>query len=88
MISTPGHTEGSIALHLPEHGVLITGDIAAEYDGQVILGVFNLDRDQAATSFRRLSEIDVDVVCFGHGEPIIGNAGEHLRRAARALADP
>ena len=44
VISTPGHTDGSIALHLPEHGVLITGDIAAEYEGEVILGVFNLDR--------------------------------------------
>jgi len=46
VISTPGHTDGSIALHLPEHGVLITGDIAAEYEGEVILGVFNLDRAQ------------------------------------------
>lgn len=38
VISTPGHTDGSIALHLPEHGVLLTGDIAAEYEGEVILG--------------------------------------------------
>ncbi|MGH4017092.1 MAG: MBL fold metallo-hydrolase [Pseudonocardiaceae bacterium] len=39
VMSTPGHTDGSIALHLPVHKVLITGDIAAEYQGQVILGV-------------------------------------------------
>lgn len=51
VISTPGHTEGSIALHLPEHGVLITGDIAAEYGGQVILGLFNLDREQRRRPF-------------------------------------
>jgi glyoxylase-like metal-dependent hydrolase (beta-lactamase superfamily II) len=42
VISTPGHTDGSIALHLAEHRVLITGDVAAEHEGQVMPGVFNL----------------------------------------------
>jgi len=85
VISTPGHTDGSIALQLPAHRVLITGDIAAEYEGEVILGVFNLDRAQAAASFRRLVELDADVACFGHGEPVIGNAGARLQQAAAAL---
>lgn len=85
VISTPGHTDGSIALHLPEHGVLITGDIAAEYEGEVILGVFNLDRAQATASFVRLADLDADVACFGHGEPVIGNAQARLQHAARQL---
>ena len=29
VVSVPGHTEGSIAIYLPTHGVLFTGDIAA-----------------------------------------------------------
>ncbi len=86
VISTPGHTDGSIALHLPDHKVLITGDIAAEYEGEVVLGVFNLDRAQSAASFRRLVDLDVDVACFGHGEPVIGNAKARLRQVAAGLA--
>ncbi len=85
VISTPGHTDGSIAVHLPEHRVLITGDIAAEYEGEVILGVFNLDRAQAAASFRRLADRDADIACFGHGDPVIGGAGAGLLQVAEAL---
>lgn len=85
VISTPGHTDGSIALYLPEHGVLLTGDIAAEYEGEIILGPFNLDPALAAESFRRLAELDVDVVGFGHGEPVLRDGGALLRRAAAAL---
>lgn len=49
VISTPGHTDGSIALHLPAHKILITGDIVAEYQGEVIPGVFHLDRAKLQT---------------------------------------
>lgn len=45
VLSVPGHTDGSIAVYLPEHRVLFTGDaVAAGPDGTVILGVFNTDR--------------------------------------------
>jgi glyoxylase-like metal-dependent hydrolase (beta-lactamase superfamily II) len=86
VVSTPGHTDGSIALHLPEHGVVITGDIAAEHGGEVMLGVFNLDRADAVASFRRLGDLDVDVACFGHGEPVLSGASGRLREAAEALS--
>jgi len=85
VISTPGHTDGSIALHLPEHKILITGDITAEYQGEVILGVFNLDRTEAVASFHRLADLDVETACFGHGEPLIENASARLRQAASVL---
>jgi len=86
VVSTPGHTDGSIALHLPEQGVLITGDIAAEFEGGVILGVFNLDRAEAAASFRRVADLDADVACFGHGNPVIGHAHAQLQQVAATLA--
>lgn len=75
VIAVPGHTPGSIALHLPELGVLLTGDIAGELNGQVVLGPFNTDRAQVKDSLRRLAEIDVDVLAFGHGEAITPAAG-------------
>ena len=96
VIATPGHTAGSIALLAREVGVLFTGDIAASSDavpggeGAVILGPFNVDREQAAASFRRLGErtVDVDTVCFGHGHPLRGADVAKLPAAARADVVP
>jgi glyoxylase-like metal-dependent hydrolase (beta-lactamase superfamily II) len=82
VLAVPGHTDGSIAIHLPEHGVLFTGDTVAEAQGNVILGVFNLDRARAIESFRRMAELDVDIACFGHGDPVLSGAGARLREAA------
>jgi glyoxylase-like metal-dependent hydrolase (beta-lactamase superfamily II) len=84
VIAAPGHTDGSIALHLPEHGVLLTGDAVAEHLGRVMLGVFNLDSERAAQSMQRLAELDIEVAAFGHGEPALHGASAQLRRAVEA----
>ena len=87
VVAVPGHTDGSIALHLPEHRLLLTGDAVAEHVGRIMLGVFNLDTAQAAESMRRLAELDVDVACFGHGEPVLESAGVRLRQSVAARGD-
>ncbi|KOV57221.1 MBL fold metallo-hydrolase [Streptomyces sp. MMG1121] len=86
VLHVPGHTDGSIALFLPAEGVLFTGDTvaASPVDGTVIPGVFNLDRAQLLTSLRRLAELDADVACFGHGDPVLKGAAATLREAAAA----
>ncbi|MFD3559458.1 MBL fold metallo-hydrolase [Streptomyces sp. NPDC058686] len=88
VVAVPGHTDGSIALHLPHHGVLFTGDAvaASPLDGQVMLGVFNLDRRRAVDSFRALAALDSDVACFGHGDPVTSGAAAALRSVAARLA--
>ncbi|MDG4860587.1 MBL fold metallo-hydrolase [Streptomyces sp. T-3] len=88
VVHAPGHTDGSIALHLPRHGVLFTGDAvaASPVDGQVMLGVFNLDRERALSSFRRLAALDARVACFGHGDPVTEDAGSALRASADGYA--
>jgi glyoxylase-like metal-dependent hydrolase (beta-lactamase superfamily II) len=84
VIAVPGHTEGSIALHLPAERVLLTGDVIAEHEGELIVGPFNLDRARAAASARRLAEFatdnGVETACFGHGDPVVGGAGERMRQ--------
>ncbi|MGK5694214.1 MBL fold metallo-hydrolase [Streptomyces sp. URMC 128] len=84
VVHVPGHTPGSIALHLPEHGVLFTGDTvaASPVDGTVMPGVLNLDRGQVLAACRRLAELDTDVACFGHGDPVTQRAAEVLRALA------
>lgn len=85
VLATPGHTDGSIALYLPEHGVLFTGDTVAEHSGKVLLGVFNLDTEQTARSMRRLAQLDFEIAAFGHGEPVMRGAGARLREAVESL---
>jgi glyoxylase-like metal-dependent hydrolase (beta-lactamase superfamily II) len=85
-VAVPGHTPGSIALYLPRHRVLFTGDaVARGRDGAVICGVFNVNRPQAAASLRRLATLDIAVACFGHGEPVTRDATAELQAAARRL---
>ncbi|WP_405806958.1 MBL fold metallo-hydrolase [Streptomyces sp. NBC_01187] len=93
VLSVPGHTEGSIALLLPEHGTLFTGDTVARVGGEPAPGVFHQDRTSALASFRRLCALSsgdapsaVETVCFGHGEPLPRGGGETLARAGAAYS--
>lgn len=87
VLHVPGHTPGSVAVHLPDHGVLFTGDTVAIWGGGPIPGVFNTDRALLADSYARLAALDTGTALFGHGEPLTGDAGAVLRAAAGA-ADP
>ncbi|WP_149550339.1 MBL fold metallo-hydrolase [Streptomyces marokkonensis] len=84
VVHVPGHTRGSVALHLPRYGVLFTGDTvaASPVDGTVMPGVFNLDGRRVLAACHRLAALDAEVACFGHGEPVTGRAARALRAAA------
>ena len=84
ILAIPGHTEGSIAIHLPHHGVLFTGDTIANVS-TVMLGVFNQDRARTVAAFQRLAALDVETACVGHGEPISPGAGDRIREVAATL---
>lgn len=83
VVHAPGHTTGSIAIHLPLHGVLFTGDTVASVE-RVMLGVFNVDRAEAAATFRRLAALAPRTVCVGHGDPLTENAAAAMEAAANA----
>jgi glyoxylase-like metal-dependent hydrolase (beta-lactamase superfamily II) len=82
VLSIPGHTAGSIAIHLPAHGVLFAGDtVACLPETGVIPGAFNVDRAAMLDSFRMLADLDPDIVCVGHGASVVGDAGAAMRAA-------
>lgn len=53
MLAVPGHPPGSIALHLPEAGLLPTGD--TQHRGGVVLGPSDTHRELAWRSLERLA---------------------------------
>ncbi|MFF8837972.1 MBL fold metallo-hydrolase [Streptomyces sp. NPDC015130] len=80
-VHTPGHTPGSLAVHLPRHGVLFTGDTVASVQG-VTFGVFHVDRALAMESMRRLAKLSPSVLCCGHGAPVTEDTADLLAAAA------
>jgi glyoxylase-like metal-dependent hydrolase (beta-lactamase superfamily II) len=97
VIHTPGHTPGSISLYQPERRILFCGD--ALFNANPVTGrprlqlpspSVSVDSAQARQSVRKLSELPVDVLCPGHGEPILDGAGEQIRAllgAVRGIAE-
>ena len=82
-IAVPGHTPGSAAFYLPAWQVLIAGDaLARRPDGPIMPGVFNADPAQATASLQRLADLDPDIICCGHAEPVTHHAAAILRTAA------
>ncbi|MFJ9431270.1 MBL fold metallo-hydrolase [Streptomyces sp. NPDC101490] len=80
VVHTPGHTPGSIAVHLPRHGVLFTGDTVASVRG-VMFGVFHVDRASAMESLRTLAGLEPSVLCCGHGAPVTEDTAALLKAA-------
>ena len=85
IVTIPGHTRGSIAVLLPERGVLFTGDSVASADGAPILGPFNLNTADAVAAVRKLAQLHFDIACVGHGRPIVGNASRKVLAMIRSL---
>jgi glyoxylase-like metal-dependent hydrolase (beta-lactamase superfamily II) len=86
VVHVPGHTRGSIAVYLPKKRALFCGDAAARMpEGQLIVGVFNVDPAQARASFRRLAELEFDAAFFGHGAPMDRDASLAFRKVAERL---
>ncbi|MFI6416044.1 MBL fold metallo-hydrolase [Streptomyces sp. NPDC050842] len=84
VVHTPGHTPGSLAVHLPRHGVLFTGDTVASVP-DVMFGVFHVDRALAMESMRRLAKLAPSVLCCGHGAPVTSDTAARLAAAAAGL---
>ena len=85
VIHTPGHTPGSISLHFPNEGVLLVADAVQRYHDRLTLPAqwFSSDMEAAKGSVRKLAELDFEVICFSHFEPMRTGA----RAALRSLAE-
>ncbi len=86
ILHTPGHTPGSISLHLPQSKLVIVGDLLANRFGLSLPSMlFTVDIAQEINSVKRLASLDFDIVCFGHGRPLLHEAHEKVARFAERL---
>ena len=86
VVHLPGHTEGSIGIHLPKKRMVIVGD-ALQYKLGLRLsppaGAVTQDPDRAMSSLERLLELDFDAICFSHFPPMRSGGSEALREMLR-----
>jgi glyoxylase-like metal-dependent hydrolase (beta-lactamase superfamily II) len=72
VLHAPGHTPGSICLYLKQEKVVIVGDVLVN---RFRLGLpsrlFTVDIPQAIQSIKRLAGLDFEIMCFGHGAPLV-----------------
>lgn len=86
VIHTPGHSPGHLAFHWPERNLLIAGDAVCTWP-RFYLGWrgFLLNVQQHKMSVRRLAELDTDILCAGHGEPLPSGGAARIRAALPEL---
>lgn len=82
---TPGHTRDCLSYYIPEKKTLIASEALGipDYTGYVVTD-FLVDYDLYLDSMRRLGELDIDVLCFGHSYVYSGeDAATHIPRAVK-----
>lgn len=82
-VLTPGHTPGHTAFWQPERRVLFCGDALMHFFG--LSGPFqgfSADLDAIGQSIRRVADLQPEVVCFGHGAPLLQDAPRKLQEFA------
>jgi glyoxylase-like metal-dependent hydrolase (beta-lactamase superfamily II) len=86
---TPGHTPGSLCIHYPQAGILITGDLIfarsygrTDFDGG--------DQAKLSESIKKMQNLEgLEMVLPGHGPSIIGAdlVAENFRQVMRRLGE-
>ncbi|MBN2463788.1 MAG: MBL fold metallo-hydrolase [Dehalococcoidia bacterium] len=88
ILHTPGHTPGSICLYLQDRDLLIAGDLLANRFGlRLPSRGFTVDTVQEAQSIKRVAGLEFDIICFGHGSPIMHNAHQAVADFADSLTE-
>ena len=84
IIETPGHTPGHISVLDRAGGLLIAGDALNGENGGIVgpNPQYSEDMSVANASVVKLAGFAIDTVVFGHGEPVVGNAGSLLAELA------
>ncbi|MBI4233384.1 MAG: MBL fold metallo-hydrolase [Chloroflexi bacterium] len=82
VIHAPGHTRGSICLHVPSRGVLIVGDALCHRFRRLSPPAREVtwDPHQAAASMKRLMDFDFESICFSHYPPLRQGGRQALAR--------
>ena len=87
IISTPGHTQGSICVYLPGKVIFVGDALRSDANGNPKPPSRRLSADpsQALASLHSISNLEFDILLPGHGAPVVGNASTKLKNLVATL---
>ncbi len=93
-VPTPGHTSGHCSFHLPDSGIVITGDALVNRNvltnrpgPRLMPRIFSHDWEQALVSLDALAVLDAALLLPGHGVPLRMPASEAVAQAKQFSAN-
>lgn len=83
IIHTPGHTFGSIVIYDRKNKILFSGDtvFSSGSFGRTDLPTGNIY--ELVDSLKKLSRLDVEILCPGHGDVVYKNASNQIKLALK-----
>ena len=87
VIHTPGHTPGSISLYSPRHKLLIASDALTRKGNNPWLPHKSVSSNfpQAIESIKRMANLDINIVCFGHNKPLTGDITNKMQALIKKI---
>ncbi|UXY25804.1 MBL fold metallo-hydrolase [Streptomyces sp. HUAS TT20] len=94
-VHTPGHTDGHCVYHLPQAGIVLSGDALATGHAtarakgpQLLPDMFHHERARAVASLDVIEALDGDTLLPGHGPVHHGSVSEAARQARERAHRP
>jgi glyoxylase-like metal-dependent hydrolase (beta-lactamase superfamily II) len=85
-VFTGGHTPGHTSYLLDRAGgILFVGDAASHRGGTVTRGWFNRPTPAIDQAVRDLAQLEFEIACFGHADPLTSRASDAFARFAAKL---
>lgn len=88
VLATPGHAPGHISFWHPGHRVLFCGDVMMSMWPRHLttpIRMVTVDWDENIRSAKKVAELDAQVLCLGHGIPIVNDTARMIRAFATRL---
>jgi glyoxylase-like metal-dependent hydrolase (beta-lactamase superfamily II) len=83
VIFTPGHAPGHVCFWQPDRRLLFCGDVMMRLPRlRLPFAAFTVDMAENKRSIKKIAEFEAEVVCFGHGQPLMHAAASQLREFA------
>ena len=90
VVHSPGHTPGSTCYLLEAKGLLFTGDTIFSDGRNVSRSVPfpGYNGQDYRNSLNRIAALEFDVLCGGHGAPLVGGASDKVRALLASKPEP
>jgi glyoxylase-like metal-dependent hydrolase (beta-lactamase superfamily II) len=83
VIFTPGHAPGHVCFWQPDRRLLFCGDVLMRLPRlRLPFAAFTVDMAENKRSIKKIAELGAEVVCFGHGQPLMHDAASQMRAFA------